>query len=310
MNVLITGGSGFLGSHISDVLLNRGDKVIVIDNFQTGRRDNLKTHENLVLVEDTIENGDGLDSLFEKYNVNCVVHAAASYKDPENWVEDAKSNVLGTINVVKSCLKHNVKRLIYFQTALCYGTKPLEQPITLNHPILPEGSSYSISKTAGEQYIHLSGIDYVTFRLANVYGPRNISGPLPVFYSRLTNDKPCFVMDTRRDFVYVDDLVKVVIKAIDGVGSGTFHVSSGSDISIKEMFDATTNALDMGNIDVEVRPRLEDDAPSILLDPSETNTTFEWKAETKLVDGVKNAVEYYHKYGIKETFTHLHSVEE
>lgn len=308
MKVLITGGSGFLGSHITDTLLTRGDNVVVIDNYETGRRDNLTSHPNLKVVEGTIADADLLDSLFE--GVDLVIHAAASYKNPENWAEDAKSNICGTINVVKSCLKHNVKRVIYFQTALCYGTKPVEQPITLNHPILPEGSSYSISKTAGEQYIHLSGLDYVTFRLANVYGPRNISGPLPVFYSRLTNDKPCFVMDTRRDFVYVDDLVSVVIKAVDGAGSGTYHVSSGSDISIKEMFDATTLALNMGTIDVEVRPRLEDDAPSILLDPSKTNETFDWAANTQLKDGVKKAISYYHKFGIKETFTHLHSVEE
>lgn len=308
MKVLITGGSGFLGSHITDTLLARGDNVVVIDNYETGRRDNLTSHPNLKVVEGTIADADLLDSLFE--GVDLVIHAAASYKNPENWAEDAKSNICGTINVVKSCLKHNVKRVIYFQTALCYGTKPVEQPITLNHPILPEGSSYSISKTAGEQYIHLSGLDYVTFRLANVYGPRNISGPLPVFYSRLTNDKPCFVMDTRRDFVYVDDLVSVVIKAVDGAGSGTYHVSSGSDISIKEMFDATTLALNMGTIDVEVRPRLEDDAPSILLDPSKTNETFDWTANTQLKDGVKKAISYYHKFGIKETFTHLHSVEE
>jgi len=310
MKVLITGGSGFLGSHITDFLLKRGDSVVVIDNFETGRRDNLKPHVNLNVVEGTIANDELLDSLFVKYSVDFVIHAAASYKNPENWTEDAKSNILGTINIVKCCLKHNVKRIVYFQTALCYGTKPLEQPITLNHPILPEGSSYSISKTTGEQYIHLSGLDYVTFRLANVYGPRNISGPLPVFYSRLTADKPCFVMDTRRDFVYVDDLVKVVIKAVDGVGHGTYHVSSGSDISIKEMFDATTSALDMGTIDVEVRPRLADDAPSILLEPGKTNETFDWQTETSLVNGVRKAVEYYREYGIKETFTHLHFVEE
>lgn len=308
MKVLITGGSGFLGSHITDSLLTRGDNVVVIDNYETGRRDNLTAHPNLKVVEGTIADADLLDSLFE--GVDLVIHTAASYKNPENWAEDAKSNICGTINVVKSCLKYKVKRVIYFQTALCYGTKPLEQPITLNHPILPEGSSYSISKTAGEQYIHLSGLDYVTFRLANVYGPRNISGPLPVFYSRLTANKPCFVMDTRRDFVYVDDLVSVVIKAVDGAGSGTYHVSSGSDISIKEMFDATTLALNMGTIDVEVRPRLEDDAPSILLDPSKTNETFDWVANTQLKEGVKKAVSYYHKFGIKETFTHLHSVEE
>src|SRR5207248_2858974 len=115
---------------------------------------------------------------------------------------------------------------VYFQTALCYGLKPLEQPITLDHPILPGASSYAISKTAGEQYVMLSGLDYLSFRLANAYGPRNLSGPLPTFFQRLNAHKSTFVMDTRRDFVFVDDLVDVVMKALDGVGrSGVYHIS-------------------------------------------------------------------------------------
>jgi UDP-glucose 4-epimerase len=304
MNILITGGSGFVGSHISDKLLSMGHKVVVIDNYETGRRDNLKPHDNLTVIENTIANRDVLFSILDEHKINLIIHTAASYKDPNNWEEDAKSNVLGTANVVQGALKYNIKRVIYFQTALCYGTKPLENPITLNHPILPEGSSYAISKTAGEQYIHLSGLDYVTFRLANVYGPRNISGPLPVFFSRISNGKSCFVVNTRRDFVYVDDLVEVVIKAVNGEGSGTYHVSSGSDISIKEMFDATTKAM---NIDypVEEKERNPDDAPSILLDPSHTSNTFNWTAKTTLEDGVKMAVEYYNEFGINETYTHL-----
>ncbi len=120
--------------------------------------------------------------------------------------------------MAQAAKQHGVKRLIYFQTALCYGLRPLEQPITLAHPILPEGSSYAISKTAGEHYIQLSGLDYISFRLANAYGPRNLSGPLPTFYHRLTTEQPCFVMDTRRDFIFVDDLVQVVLLALDGQG--------------------------------------------------------------------------------------------
>src|SRR5207244_3821868 len=112
-----------------------------------------------------------------------VVHAAASYKDPENWKEDVLTNVLGTSNVVKESIKSHVKRVIYFQTSLCYG-KPQTAPITLEHRVNPE-SSYAISKTAAEQYIALSGLDFISFRLANVYGPRNISGPLPTFFKRL-----------------------------------------------------------------------------------------------------------------------------
>ena len=303
--ILITGGAGFVGSHLVDKFLKRGDFIVVIDNYQTGRRDNLTPHDNLVVVEGTIADKKILDNLISKYSIELVIHTAASYKDPSNWHEDCMSNVLGTANVVKSCLENKVRRVMYFQTALCYGTKPLENPISLTHPILPEGSSYSISKTAGEQYLHLSGLDYVTFRLANVYGPRNISGPLPVFYHRISEKKSCFTVNTRRDFVYVDDLVDVVVKASDGMGGGTYHVSSGSDITIKEMWDATVKALNCPEYPVEQRERGVDDAPSILLDPSKTNKTFNWKASTKLEDGVKNAVDYYKEFGIKETFTHL-----
>lgn len=307
MKVLITGGSGFIGSHLTDRLLARGDEVLVIDNYATGRRDNLTPHPKLQVVEGSIADGELVNKAFESFKPDQVVHAAAAYKDPDNWVEDARTNVVGTTNVVQASQKSDVKRLIYFQTALCYGLHPIEQPITLMHPIRPDGSSYAISKTAGEYYISLSGLDFVSFRLANAYGPRNLSGPLPTFYYRLTNGKKCFVMNTRRDFIFVDDLVNVVVKALDGMGEkGYYHVSSGSDYAIKELYDATIEALGIIESDeVEVRERNPDDVFSILLDPSKTNQHFEWKASTPLMDGVARAIEYYKKFGISETYTHL-----
>jgi UDP-glucose 4-epimerase len=312
VKILITGGAGFIGSHLADRLLAKGEQVLVIDNYSTGRRDNLKSHANLTVVEATIADQELVNKLFDDFQPEQVIHAAASYKDPNNWTEDSLTNVLGTANITQAAQRLNVKRLIYFQTALCYGLKPLEQPITLNHPILSGGSSYAISKTAGEQYIQLSGLDYISFRLANAYGPRNLSGPLPTFYHRLTNDKPCFVMDTRRDFIYIDDLIDVVIKALDGKGSkGAYHISSGSDYSIKELFDATVKALDIRlEQEVEVRPRNVDDAFTILLDPSQTNQDFNWKITTPLETGVKAAIEWYKQYGISQTYTHLKIGEE
>ena len=273
LRILITGGSGFIGSHLTDKLLNNGEKIYVIDNYETGRKDNLKYHDNLTIIEGSIENTNLVDKILKNNNINLIIHTAASYKDPNNWLEDAKTNIIGTINMVQGALKYGIKRFIYFQTALCYGTKPMETPITLSHPILPGASSYSISKTAGEQYIHLSGLDYVTFRLANVYGPRNISGPLPTFYQRISDNKSCFVVDTKRDFVFIDDLVNVCIKAVYGEGNGTYHVSSGKDIYIEELWNATVSAL---NIDypVEKRKRNKDDAPSILLDPKKPKIHF------------------------------------
>lgn len=308
MKILITGGSGFIGSHLTDRLIARGENVCVIDNYSTGRRDNLKANKLLKIVEGTIADEQLVEETFAEFKPDIMVHAAASYKDPDNWEEDVRTNCLGTSVVVHACQRHGVKRIIYFQTALCYGLHPIEQPITLGHPIISGGSSYAISKTTAEQYIELSGIDYISFRLANAYGPRNISGPLPTFYQRLTAGKPCFVMDTRRDFIYVADLIDCVMLAIEGKGSrGPYHISSGSDFSIKELFDATIKALGIAlDKEVEVRPRGPEDAFTILLDPSKTHWDFApWKISTPLEDGVRNAIEYYKEYGISETFTHL-----
>jgi UDP-glucose 4-epimerase len=311
MKVLITGGAGFIGSHLTERLLEQGHEVLVMDNYATGRRANLLEHKNLSIIEGTIEDTELVNKTFKEFRPDQVVHAAASYKDPENWLEDARTNIVGTINITRAAQEAEVKRFIYFQTALCYGLTPLEQPITLAHPLYsggyPGGSSYAISKTAGEQYIELSGLDFISFRLANAYGPRNLSGPLPTFYHRLTEGKACFVMDTRRDFMYIDEVVQVVMKALDGMGSrGYYHISTGSDYSIKELFDATVNALGITlEEEVEVRPRAEDDVETILIDPSKTEKDFQWKASTKLEDGVKNTVAWYKLNSITQTFTHL-----
>ncbi len=306
-NVLVTGGAGFIASHLVEQLLDRGDSVLVIDNFATARRDTLPEHGNLRLEEGTIADAALVDRLFDEFEPSVVAHAAASYKDPDDWDEDARTNALGTANIVQAAERAGVGRVVYFQTALCYGLHPQEQPITLTHPLDPSGSSYAISKTAGEWYVRLSKLDWVSFRLANVYGPRNLSGPLPTFFQRMSEGKPVFVMDTRRDFVFVDDLISVAMKAIDGQGeSGIYHVSSGSDVSIKELFDATVKAMSVKlDEEVEVRPRNPDDAPSILLDPSKTERDFDWSAKAGLENGVAKAIEYYREYGVTETFTHL-----
>jgi UDP-glucose 4-epimerase len=307
MKVLVTGGAGFIGSHLVERLLDRGDEVLVIDNYVTGRRDTLAPHRRLALVEGTIADEALVWRAFDHLRPDRVVHAAASYKDPDAWREDSLTNVVGTANVVQAAQHHQVRRFIYLQTALCYGLHPQEQPITLTHPLRPEGSSYAISKTAGEHYVRLSGLDWISFRLANAYGPRNLSGPLPTFYQRLTTGKPCFVMDTRRDFMYVDDLIDVMLRALDGRGrSGPYHVSSGSDVAIKELFEATLQALQIKlEAPVEVRPRNPDDAPTILLDPSQTNADFGWRTSTSLEAGVAAAIDWYKRFDIQQAYTHL-----
>lgn len=306
MKVFVTGGSGMIGSTVIDLLLARGDEVVAIDNFATGRRDNLAPHLRLRLVEDSIADAGVVDALFGAFRPEVVIHCAASYKNPDDWHSDALTNCVGTANVARAARDHKTERLIYFQTALCYGTKPSEQPITLNHPLNPVNSSYAISKTAGEHYIEYSGVDWVTFRLANVVGPRNVSGPLPIFYQRLRQGKRCFVTPARRDFVFVRDLAGTVVRAAGGVGHGTYHYSSGRDVAIKELYDGVVRAMKFNDYpEPELRPLAPEEAPTILLDPSRTLRDFGELSFTPLDAIVEETVAYYQAFGVEGGYTHL-----
>lgn len=306
MKVLIPGGLGQIGSHVAEMLLERGDQVVVIDNLATGRVEHLAEHPQLRVVIDTISNRDLLYGLMEEFKPDAVVHAACSYKDPDDWYNDTLTNCVGGAILVDAAKKYGVKRFIYFQTALCYGLKPQEQPITLNHPRKPEGSSYAISKTTNELYIELSGIDFVTFRLANVVGPRNVAGPLPIFYQRLKDGKQCFVTKSRRDFVFVNDLAKTVVQACDGTGHGAYHFSSGTDVSVLELYDAVVKAMGFKEYPrPEVRDLAPDDVFSILLDPSKTFADFGQIDFTPIETTVAEAVRYYQQHGTLGEYTHL-----
>lgn len=307
MKIAITGGCGQVGSHVAEMLLEQGHDVLAIDNFETGRRVHLPDgHDRLTLVEGSIAEKALIDRLFEDYKPEIVVHTAASYKDPDNWYADTMTNTVGGANLVKASLEQKVGRFVYFQTALCYGVTPLEQPITLDHPINPANSSYAITKTTTEQFLEISGLDYVTFRLANVIGPRNVSGPLPIFYERLKAGKPCFVTEARRDFVFVKDLARTVVGAVEGKGQGIYHFSSGKDIAIKELYDAVVKGLKLNDYpEPEIRPLGADDARSILLDPSRTFADFGEVAFTPLGELVQAAVDYYDTYGVTGGYTHL-----
>lgn len=306
MKIVITGGCGQIGSHVAEMLLARGDKVLVIDNLATGRQEHLAKHPNLRVEIGTIADKELVDSLVSDFLPDTIIHTAASYKNPDDWYNDTLTNCVGGANIIHAAKSFGVSRFIYFQTALCYGVNPMQQPITLDHPKFPANSSYAITKTANEDFLEISGLDFVTFRLANVVGPRNVSGPLPIFYQRLSEGKRCFVSKARRDFVFVKDLVRAVLRACDGVGHGTYHFSSGRDISILELYDAVVKAMNLSEYPhPEVRELGPDDAPSILLDPSRTFKDFGEIKFSPLSTTVEEAVAYYKKFGVSGGYTHL-----
>lgn len=320
MKILITGGAGFIGSHLAEALLQvKGQhKVFVVDNLTTGKLGNIEemigpakreiqnTNNRFWFFRRDISSPDNCSYVFNQVEPDVVVHAAASYKDPRDWRTDTTTNVLGTVNVIEESIRKEVKRFIYLQTSLCYGP-PQESPITLSHPLNPK-NSYAITKTAAELLILFSGLNVVSFRLANCYGPRNLSGPIPAFYKNLAEGQTCTVMNTRRDFVFINDLIYYLLAAIEGKGAGVYHISTGADYSIREIYDAVFNQVCVAATEYIAPNELEkgvDDVDSILLDPSETIRDFGMKPVVPLLEGIRRTVDWYKKNGVGETYTHL-----
>jgi len=281
VKVLVTGAAGFVGSHVSDRMLADGHEVVGIDNLLTGRRENFAGELH---VEDICDR-DVFYGIANQVKPDLILHCAASYSNPNFWHRDTDTNVSGCINAAIAALHHDA-HLVYFQTAL------------------PPISSYAISKIAGEQYIVMSGARHTIFRLANMYGPRNVSGPIPTFWKRITAGEPCTVVDTARDMVYIDDLVEAVMAAVDGSVTGKFDICSGKHLPIEALYWAVRMALGS-----QVEPKRvaagADDVKQMELDASAARDSLGWSASKDFLDGVAETVAWYSEHGIENTYTHL-----
>ena len=304
MRILITGGAGCLGSNLIEHWLPHGHQILVIDNFATGKREVVPDVDGLTVIEGDIADLELVSETFEKFKPDVVVHAAAAYKDPDNWVEDVRTNVIGSAHVAKASKACGAQRLINFQTALCYG-RPKQLPIPADHPTAPF-TSYGISKTAGEQFMLMSGLPTLSLRIANVTGPRLAIGPIPTFYKRLKVGQGCFCSDSSRDFLDMSDFLAFMDLAIQAqAATGVFNIASGEAHSIKEIFDQVTEYLGLGAQDVPVVPVGDDDVPVVSLDPSETNKAFGWKAQVSFNETISRQLTWYDEYGTSDVFSHL-----
>lgn len=295
-----------VGSHVAELLEARGDEVIIIDNFATGRPEHLLNLKTQYKFQDSIANESLYALLSSQFsNIDVIVHTAASFANGNDWSDHINTNVLGTALITRLAQKFNC-RLIYFQTALCYGDNPTIQPVPLEYPRQPMASSYAISKTAGEFYIEQSGVDFVTFRLANIVGPRNLSGPLPIFYKRISAGEKCVIANAKRDFIDVRNLATVVLQSIDGRGNGAYHFSSGKDVQIIDLYKKVVSAM---RLDFEPEYDFQENAaggpPSILLDPTRTYLDFEMPTLNSIKETVSGAISYYEKFGVTREVTHL-----
>ena len=296
MRAVVTGGAGFIGSHVVEALLGRGDEVHVVDNLATGRRENVAA--GATLHEHDIR--DDLAPVFAEIRPERVIHLAAQADvgtSVERPVFDAQVNVLGTLNVLEAARPHGASVVFSSTGGAIYGECAV--PATEDAERRPL-SPYGTSKLAGEEYLatwnRLHGAGHVALRFGNVYGPRQLpkleGGVVAIFLERLRAGETATIFgdgEQERDFVYVGDIVAAVLAA-EGGAPGTYNVGTGRATSVNELWETCVRVAGRGGEPAYERPRPGDLVRSVL-DPGRAHEALGWEPRTSLEDGLRQTWE-------------------
>ena len=306
MKFLVTGGAGFIGSHLVDKLIKEGHKVVVIDNLSIGRKENLNPKAKFYKIDICSYR---ISQIFKKEKPEVVFHYAAqidvrkSVKDP---VEDAKINILGTLNILENCKKYNIRKVIFASTGgAIYGDADIV-PTPETYPELPL-SPYGIAKLTIEKhlsyYYKVFGLPYVSLRLANVYGPRQNSkgeaGVVAIFCDKMLSKKqPIINGDGKqtRDFVFVDDVVEANISALKKDKVGIFNIGTARETDVNTLFKKLRELTDSKCAKIH-GPTLPGEQKRSCLDYSEAKRELGWQPKYSLDKGLKKTVEWFRNKG-------------
>jgi len=301
MNILVTGGAGFIGSNIVDGLIDKGHAVIIADNLSTGRRENL--NRKAVFVEVDIRERE-LDHVFVRHHIEIIIHLAAQIdvrKSVDNPRFDADINVMGGLNLLDCAFRHRVKKIIYSSTGGAIYGEPTYLPSDENHPIRPL-CAYGVSKHVLEHYIEyysdLYGIDYTILRYANVYGPRQDplgeAGVVAIFTGKmLAGERPIIFGDggQTRDFVYVGDVVQANLAALHQGSREIFNIGTGEETSVNKLYNVMKELLDFRE-DAVYGEKRAGEVYRIYLDIKKAKNRLGWEPSTSFHDGLKTTIEF------------------
>lgn len=306
LNILVTGGAGFIGSHIVDSFILAGHHVIILDNLSSGKLTNI--NPKATFIEGDICDAKLVEKVFLENAIDIVNHHAAqidvrkSVIDPSN---DANINILGSLNLLEASRRHNVKRFIFASTGgAIYGEQDYF-PADELHPTRPE-SPYGITKRSVELYLHyynkVHGLDHTIFRYTNVYGPRQDphgeAGVVAIFSNALLAGKQAIIFGDgkqTRDYVYIADLVRAHLLAIENEsGSNTYNIATGIETDVNTLFTILAN--EAGK---DAKPRYDEARPGELLRSvcscQKAAKALGWQPETNIAEGLSRTFDFFRK---------------
>jgi UDP-glucose 4-epimerase len=302
MKVLVTGGAGFIGSHLVDRLIQEGHEVVVVDNLSTGKRRNLNRAARFFKLD--IQSWR-LERVFRNERPNLVMHLAAQMdvrKSVEDPIFDAQVNVLGMLNVLQQAIKHGVRKVVFSSSGgAIYGEQEV-YPAPESHVTRPL-SPYGISKLCGEQYLsyyqRVSGLQIVSLRYANVYGPRQDpdgeAGVVAIFIQKLLNNEQAVVNGNgrqTRDFVYVEDVVEANLAVMGQEIQGTYNVGTGEETSINDLLRILVTHTSSTYKEVHGPAKSGEQVRSVI-DSAKLRQELSWEPRTELSEGLKRTVDYF-----------------
>ena len=301
LNILVTGGAGFIASHIADAFIESGHNVTIIDNLTTGREENINPKAKFFKVDIR----DDLSKIFEEGKFDVVNHHAAqidvrrSVSDP---IYDAGVNILDTLNLLQNSVKYRVKKFMFASTGgAVYGEQDYF-PADENHKQQPL-SPYGISKLAVEKYLYfykeVHGLRYTILRYANIYGPRQNplgeAGVVCIFLDKiLAGEQPIIngSGEQTRDYVYVKDVVKANLLTLNEEDSEIYNVGTGIETSVNELFRLINQNFNNSIKEVHGPAKPGEQMRSVITS-EKLFKKFGWKPSTKLEDGLKETIDYY-----------------
>lgn len=301
MNILVTGGCGFIGSHIVDAYVNMGHHVVVIDDLSTGDIKNL--NPKATLYEKNICHHD-IEEIFRKEKFAVVNHHAAQInvrKSLDDPLYDARVNIIGSLNLLNLSARYKIKRFIFASSGGAVYGEPHHIPITEGIPLDPL-SPYAVSKIATEKYLltfaRTHKFNYVILRYSNVYGPRQISkseaGVVSIFINHILNKKKCIIFgdgNQTRDYVYVGDVVEANVLALD-CAPDIFNIGTGIETSVNDLINMLSK-ITKNDVPHEYSvPRVGEVCRNVL-DCSKAQSTLNWKPKTMVQQGISKTFRYF-----------------